>query len=335
MLLVWLEFGICVACIWLAGVRLSRYGDVIAEKTGLSRNWIGLILLATATSLPELATGISSVTLAQAPNIAVGDVLGACVMNLLMIVLLDFLHREESVYRRASQGHILSAGFSIILIGLVGFNVMIASNGIRPSFWHVGAASPVIVVLYLIAVRTVYRYEKEHVEAYAEEQAERYPRVTLGHASIGYGIAACIVVVTGTWLPFVGDQMARVMGWQQTFVGTLFVAFVTTLPEMAVTVSALRLGALDLAIGNLFGSNLFNIFILAVDDVCFRHGALLAHVSLMHAVSAASAMMMTGVAIVGLLYRPRARLLRTVGWASLFLLLLYLLNASVLYLYVK
>ena len=98
--------------------------DVIAEKSKLGRTWVGVIAIATVTSLPELVTGISSVTLADAPNIAVGNVLGACVLNLVLLAVLDFLYREMPIYQKASSGHILSAGFSIILIGLVVFSLI-------------------------------------------------------------------------------------------------------------------------------------------------------------------------------------------------------------------
>jgi cation:H+ antiporter len=100
-----------------------------------------------------------------------------------------------------------------------------------------------------------------------------------------------------------------------------------------VTVAALRIGALDMAIGNLFGSNLFDIAIVAVDDLFLFKGPILSYVSPLHAVSVVSAIMMTGIAVIGLLYRPKTRVFQTVGWASLFLLSLYLLNSYVLYLY--
>jgi cation:H+ antiporter len=322
-----------VGFIGIAGSRLSRYGDVIAEKTGLSGTWIGLILLATVTSLPELATGISSVVLADSPNIALGDVLGSCVFNLSIIVVLDFLHRGESMYTRAGQGHILSAGFGIILIGFVGFNVLLAGQGASFSLGHVGVYAPIILLFYGIAMFTMFRYERRQMAALTEAVAERYPGVTLRQAGLRYAVAALIVIGAGTWLPFVGEQLAQVMGWHKTFVGTLFVAFATSVPEMVVTVAALRIGALDMAIGNLFGSNLFNIAIVAVDDLFFFKGPILSYVSPLHAVSVVSAIMMTGVAVVGLLYRPKTRLFKTVGWASLVLLSLYLLNSYVLFLY--
>jgi cation:H+ antiporter len=333
--LVWLEFLICVALIGVAGTALSRYGDIIADKTGLSGTWIGLVLLATVTSLPELVTGVSAVTVADTPDIALGDVLGSCVFNLVILTILDFLQREESVYTRASQGHILAAGFGVVLIGFVGFNVLLADRHIGLALGHVGIYTPLIIIIYAVAMRTLFRYERAQMETYTEERAERYPDIKLRQAVQRYALAAFIVVGAGIWLPFIGEQIARVMEWEATFVGTLFVAFATSVPEMVVTVSAMRLGALDMAISNLLGSNLFDILIVAVDDLFFTRGPILAHVSSVHAVSAISAMMMTGIVIVGLLYRPKTRLFRAAGWTSLLLLGIYLLNTFVLYLHGK
>jgi len=333
MFLIWLELAVCAAAICAAGVRVSRYGDIIAEKTGVGGTWIGLVLISTVTSLPELATGISAVGFADAPEIALGDILGSCVFNLVILTVVDFLYRRESVYTRASQGHILSAAFGVILIGFVGFNVLLATLGMSFALGSVGLSTPIIFLLYAVAMRTVFRYERDQRARFTEEAAERYPGVTLRHAAAGYARWALVVVVAGIALPFIGVQLSERMGWEQSFVGSLFVALATSLPEVVVTISAVRLGALDLAIGNLFGSNLFNIMILGLDDLIYRRGPLLASVSGIHAVSALSAILMTGVAIVGLLYRPKTRLFRAVGWASLILFSLYLMNAYVLFLY--
>lgn len=330
---IWLQFALCAGLIGAAGQRLSLYGDVVAEKTGLGRNWTGLILLASVTSLPELVTGVSSVTAAQVPNIAIGDVLGSCVFNLLLVVILDFFHRGESVYTRASQGHILSAAFGSVMIGFIAFNLLMGGRTDRLAIGHIGIYTPIVVLLYFLSMRTVFYYERRQLAELIEETAERYPQLTLRHAVTGYIVAALVVVAAGAWLPFIGSRLAQAMGWHNTFVGTLFVAFATSVPELVVTLSALRLGALDMAIGNLFGSNLFDVLIIAVDDLFFLRGPILSHVSQLHLASAISAMMMNGVAIVGLLYRPTTRLFRTVGWASLFMLVIYLLNSYVLYLH--
>ena len=331
--LAWLAFALCAVLIIFAGTFLSRYGDVIADKTGLGGTWIGLVMLATVTSLPELVTGISSVTLAGTPNIAVGDVLGSCVFNLLLLTLLDILQREESVFSRASRGHILSAGFGTILIGVAGFNLLLGNNPTATlNIGHVGFYSFVIIVIYAAAMRMVYRYERAEREAFTEEHAERYPGISLRVAVGRYAIAAAVVVGAGMFLPFVAKNLAIAMGWHTTFVGTLLVAAATSLPEAVVTISALRIGALDMAVSNLLGSNLFNILILAIDDILFLKGPILAHVSPLHGLSALSAIMMSGVVIVGLIYRPRARLLRFVSWAGLMLISIYIVNSLILYL---
>jgi len=330
---IWAQFLLCALLIAIAGSVLSRNGDVIADKTGLSTGWIGLVLLATVTSLPELITGVTSVTLADVPDIAVGDVLGSRVFNLLILVVLDFLYRHQSVYLGASQGHILSAGFGVTLLGFVAFNLQLGDKAQSWSFAHVGAYTPILILLYLVGMRTIFAYERRHVEHFAERIADRYPQRTLRQALLRYCAAALVVTAAGVWLPFIGEDLAKTMGWQDTFVGTQFVAAATSLPELVVTISALRIGALDMAIANLLGSNLFDILILALDDLAYRRGPLLAHVSPMHAVTATSALIMTGLAVTGLLYRPAGRVLRTVGWISLGLFAVYLLNTSVLYLH--
>jgi len=330
---VWLQFAFCVLLIGVAGSRLCRYGDVIAEKTGLSGTWIGVVMLATVTSLPELTTGISAVSFANTPNLAVGDVLGSCVFNLFIIFILDFLHRKESVYTRASQGHILSAGFGIIMLGFAGFSLLVSAQGQVVRIGHVGLYSPLILALYVLAMRTVFRYEHDARKESTEQVAEIYGHLSLQNAVIGYSVAAAVVVGAGTWLPFIGKGLADLMGWETTFVGTLFIAFATSVPEMVVTLAALRIGALDMALGNILGSNLFNVAILAVDDIFYLPGPLFDQISSIHSVSAVSAIMMSGIAIVGLLYRPKTNLFRKVGWISLFLFLVYMLNSYVIYLY--
>ncbi len=330
---IWLSLFACLAVIGVAGVRLSRYGDIIAEKSGLSRGWIGLILLASVTSLPELVTGLSAVTAANVPDIAVGNILGACVFNLGFIVVLDFLYRKESIYTRARQGNVLGAGYGIVLIGFTGFNLLLYRDASIPSLGHVGFYTPVILLLYLLAMRSLYRHEQAQISEYIEERVELYPGVSLKQAIRAYVIAALAVVAAGVWLPYIASDLADAMDWKQSFVGTFFVAAITTAPEIVVTVSALRMGAIDLAIGNLFGSNLFNIAILAIDDLAYLPGPLFADVAISHSASAFSAMMMSGLAVVGLVLRPASRVFRTVSWVSLMLLAIYLLNTWFLYLH--
>ena len=116
---IWIQFVVCTALILVSGWRLSFYGDIIAEKTGLGRTWIGVVLIASVTSLPELITGVSSVAIFNLPNIAAGDVLGSCMFNILIIAMLDFMSGSTPLSARAHQGQILAAGFGILLLALV------------------------------------------------------------------------------------------------------------------------------------------------------------------------------------------------------------------------
>lgn len=336
---VWLQFAACVAVIGTAGYHLASAGDQIARRTGLSGSWIGLALVATVTSLPELATGITSVTWADAPNVALGDALGSCVINLAFLVVVDFLVRDEPLYSRASATHTLAAAFGVIMLGFVGVAILLgqaastssvsALSSIQVSF---GLTTPLLLMLYLVAVRAVFAYDRRHPDSHVSRDVTSDSQ-TLSNAILHFAAAACAVVGAGLWLPFLAIELASIMGWSRSFVGTLFVAFATSVPELAVTVSSLRLGALDLAIGNLLGSNLFNVAIIAIDDLFYVKGKLLAHVSPVHAMTAGSAVIMTGLAVVGLFYRPTNRLFRSVGWISLGLFSVYLLNTYVLYLH--
>ena len=197
--------------------------------------------------------------------------------------------------------------------------------------WGFDFTAPVLLGVYLVAMRTVFTYERDH--AIAQTDALNAALPALRTAVIRFTLAACVVAGAGVWLPFVATDLANVMAWNKSFVGSLFVALATSLPELAVTLSALRMGALDMAIGNLLGSNLFNVPIIAVDDVFYRPGVLLASVSPVHAVTAGSAITMTGLALVGLFFKPTGRVLRFISWVSLGLAAMYLLNIYVLYLY--
>jgi cation:H+ antiporter len=330
LLTAWAQFLGCSAVIAVAGFRLAHYGDVIAVKTGLGGTWIGVVLVATVTSLPELVTGVSSVALADAPDIAVGDVLGSCVFNLALIAGLDFLYRTKPIYADASHGHILSAGFSVILIGLVVINLL-PGNHATLRIGHVGAYTPIITIVYIVAIRAIYVQERQRT--LHPEQRDKYPDRSLREAAIGYVIASAAVVAAGITMPFAAVRLADAMNWGQSFVGTLLVAGATSLPEAASTIGAVKIRAIDLAIGNLFGSNLFNVLILAIDDLVYIKGPLLTQTSPAHALSAVSAIIMTGIAIVGLHYRPVTRVFRLVGWTSWALVTLYVLNSLLLFLH--
>jgi cation:H+ antiporter len=325
-----LEFLAALLLIGIAGSRLSRYGAVIAVRTRLGGTWIGFILLATITSLPELITGVSAVGLVQTADIAVGALLGSCVFNLLVLVILDYLVDRESLFTRVSRNHLLSAGFGLILIGVVGFTLVLEHTDRAVAFGHVGLSTLLIVLLYGVAMRTVYRRELTHRDTRRADTAVDGPESESRAVFWEFGVAAAIVVAAGLWLPFVGERMAVALDMHETFVGTLFIAFATSVPELVVAVAAIRIGAPNMAVGNLLGSNIFNIVILVPEDLLFTSGPILSAASRLHALSAVSAVMMTGIVMVALLVRPRSS---RFGAVSLLLLSIYLVNSCLLYLY--
>ena len=313
-----------------SGTRLSKYGDILAEKSGLGRTWIGLVLMASVTSLPELVTGISSVTFAGVPEIAVGDVLGSCVFNLLILALLDALHKPMPISSSVHQGQVLSAGFGILLLMVVAVSYYLTPH-IPPIGW-IGLYSIINIILYFIAMRMVYFYEKRRVSEFINEMAEelQYQEISTKSAILNYLANAILVVIAASFLPGIGEKIAEMTGLGQTFVGSFLIALSTSLPEIVVSVAAIRIGAADMAIGNLFGSNLFNLLLLAIDDLLFFKGPILSHVSPSHIISVYFAVIMTTIAIIGLTYRPKKKRF-ILSWDAMAILLSYVLYTGLLY----
>ena len=331
----WLPFLISAVAVAAAGYGLCRHGERVGHALGLGGSWVGLAMIAAITSLPELVTGLSAVSIAHAPNVALGDALGSCVINLGFLVVADFLLRGEPLYRVASASHMLSAAFGVVMLATIGLGLILghAPGPGQALPGGIGVSTPLLIVLYLVALRTSFRYERARVADSAAVVDAAARRADLRASLPRFAAAALVVALAGSWLPGAAVQLARVMHWNNSFVGTVFVAAATSLPELAVTLSALRMRALDLAVGNLLGSNLFNAVIVAIDDIAWRRGPLLAQVSVLHAVTVMSALAMTGLALIGLFYRPGARVLRSVGWVSIGMACVYVFNAYVVYLH--
>jgi cation:H+ antiporter len=303
----WGSFALCVLIIVVAGIKLTSYGDAIADKTGLGGTWIGLILIAAVTSLPELASGITATAVAMLPDIAVGGILGACAYNLLILAMMDLFRRGRPVLSEARPQHVLSAGFGILMMGIAALGLATAplqgsaeaAVVYRGWLGGIGWTTPVLLAVYIVAIRTLYRYQTREVSRFTEREPDRLPWLSLNQVARRYAIAAVVVVAAGVWLPFVSRDISGLMGWEHSFTGTLFTAMSTSLPELVVTLTCLRLGAIDLAVGNLLGSNLINLAILAVEDLFYRPGPLLASVSQVHLVTALSAITMSAVRAAG------------------------------------
>jgi len=320
--MIWILFLVTSGFIVFAGTKLAFYGDVLAEKTGLGRTWVGLVLVAATTSLPELFTGIGSVTVFSLPNIALGNILGACMLNLLIVSFLDLVGGKTPIAAKAGPSHLLSVGFGSIMMGALGIGF--ATREYLPPIGWVGLYTPALFLLYPLSMRLVFLYERRRLRAEAKVVAEelRYGLISKGSAIRRYALYAIVVIGAAIYLPRLGERIAVQSGLGQSFVGSLFIAITTTLPELVVSLSAARLGAVDLALGNLFGSILFNLLILALDDLLFIQGPLLSAVDSTHLLSILAVVLMNAVLVVSLTYQAlRKRFV--LAWDTLAILIIY------------
>jgi cation:H+ antiporter len=320
-----LLFSSCAAVIILAGTNLSRYGDVLAARSGLGRTWIGLVLTAGVTSLPELVTGLSSTLVHRAPDVAVGDVAGSCAFNLLLLALVDPLSSPSFSPPKLGRGAWSSLGAGAAGLALA-ISALLAPAAM-PTLGWIGLPSVGLVVLYAVTLRLAFaaRHEEEPTLAPASS-------LSLRKAAGLYAFNAAVVVVAAGGLPGLAVELADASGLGQTFVGGILVGATTSLPEVAVTVSALRIGAAPMAIGSLLGSNLFDLLILALDDAAYAAGPILAAAAPLHLIplSAALAMTLVTAAAAGTGAWPRPG--RRGSWFSATLGLLYVAQLAWLYL---
>ena len=331
--MIWIELLVCAALLIWAATYLSKYGDILSEKTGLGRAWIGAILIAGVTSLPELASGVSAVAWLKAPNLAAGAVLGSCLFNLALIAVMDLAYQPGRVLAKAQDVHILSGGLGILLLGLVAMGILVGDGLNHFGLLGVSFLSLGILALYLIGARMIARLEQQRVAEVLEQEAreQNYGQVTARKAYIVFILNAVVVVVLGIWLSSIGDRLAATTGLSRSFVGNLFLAATTSLPEIAASLAAIRMAAIDLAIGNVLGSNLFNIVLFTVYDIADGRANFWTSLNNANAFAAVMTMMMTGVVIISLMYRASRRLPYRLSWDGLALVSMYLASIGILY----
>ncbi len=327
MVWVWVKFILCILIIFFSGRAIARYGDIIARKSGLGGVWIGVVLLALVTSLPELFTGISAVTLVGAPDLTIGNLFGANSFNLLNLALLDIAYHNGSLLSAVSPTHRLTGWLSMVLVVVAAVSIFISSRFSALGIGWIGWYTPIIILLYLVFMWKILRSEQRQPSPQASDQRAEpdYGEIPLRRVCLYFAIAAAFIIGAGTWLAIIGDEIAAITGWGQSFVGSLLLGFTTTLPEITVSFAAMRMGAVDMAVANMIGSNLFNMTVIPIDDLLYLQGPILASVSESHLTTALVVILMTGIFIAGLHFRPK-RFLR-LSWCNLALIALFLLGA--------
>jgi cation:H+ antiporter len=239
-------------------------------------------------------------------DLAAGDIFGSSLMNLLILAGIDLCRRNgRKMLSREAASHALSATLAIAVTGLAGCAILTAGKLPAVTFFGIGGWSWAILVAYLLGARMLFIDQRISARLAAEKMPERGG--TIWKPAAVFLAAAAVLVATGPRLAATAAELADRSGLGGTFVGTTLVAVTTSLPELVASLAAVRLGAVDLAIGNAFGSNAFNMILFVPLDAAFP-GSLFEAVSPAHAVTAFAVIVATAIAVLGQLYHAERRL---------------------------
>ncbi|MFZ0368300.1 MAG: sodium:calcium antiporter [Halobacillus sp.] len=320
--MIYFVFILAAVVVVISAVYLNQFGDVISRKSSLSGAAVGTFLIAGATSLPELTTSLTAVYIDN-PDIAVGNMLGSNVFNLLILASMDIIYRRQRLFQRVNnKENIPSASIGLLFLLIIIFSLCIPGS---IEIFGMGIEMIVIVLLYIFSMKFISGGESEQEE---EGQTKDY---SLRAAVIGFIIASVIVFISGSALSVSGDRMAEASGLDASFVGSFLIAASTSLPELVAVYAAFRLANYNMAIGSILGSNLFNIQLLALTDLLYREGAILTSVQASHIFIACLGVVMTLIMIF-LLIRPASmRSHWRYAAPSLLMTLIYFIASYVLF----
>jgi cation:H+ antiporter len=330
-------FLLSAAVLVRAGASLAGYADQIAERMRMSRLFVGTLMLAFATSLPELVTDITAAR-ADAPDLAVGDLLGSSMANMAILAIIDLLYRGR-VWPSVELGH---ARVAAVAIGLTSIAVLSILTGSEAGIGWVGFAPILIMVLYILAIAWFrrmpllarpglddHRIPMQKPTGWSEKAAQ----YSLGKLWFGFGVAVSFIFMSAPVATLAVKAIAEHTGIEQSFLGAALLAVTTSLPELVASIASLRIGAYDMAVGNLFGSNVANMSVLLFADIAYTEGPILAAVAPAQAVAGVGAILLMAIAVAAIVGESERTRLRQLEPDAIALLLAYgaLITAVALY----
>lgn len=321
--MVWLEFIVTAALIVISANYLAKFGDVIAIRTRMGGMFIGILLMASATSLPELLTSLSSVQ-QDTPNIAAGNLFGSSAVNMLMLAILDLTHRSKHILRSAAKRHALTGSLAVLMITLVLFFL---EADINVKLGWIGLDAIIIMAAYIVSVKII-SVDTKTDKKVEEEIPEGTLKLWVG--VVGFLAAAGVLLLVTPVMVRSANEIAEITGLGTSFVGTTLVALVTSLPEVVTTISAIRIGASDMAIGNLFGSNMFNMFAIGITDLFYVDGRYLSVIDPSFMLVGMVGLMMTIIGLVGNVAKLEKRIF-FIEVDALLLFIIYIAGMVLLY----
>ena len=316
-------FAISAAAVFGTSRWLVSATGTIGDYTGLSRGFLGAVLLATATSLPEIFTGVSAVTLTDSPDLAAGTVFGSNLFNLLIIGVMELTILGPSLLSSLSKPTKLSMILSgLLILAAIVLLASLQSEIEYPPFIK-SVATSILIVMYASFLWLLHRAEVPVHFPQPGELPAKVPdhslqpdesptaREALARAVGIYSLSTLLIALASIGLSIAGENIGIITGLSASFVGTLLIALSTSLPEVATSFAALRIGSPDMAVSNMTGSNLFNTgIVLFTSDVAFqsaRNKHLLSSVSSSHVMTAVISLTMTAIVATGAYIGPTGR----------------------------
>jgi cation:H+ antiporter len=337
-----LAFAAAAAAVWVAGISLSDQTDVLSARFGLGSALGGLILLAIATNLPEIAI-VASASLSGNLGVAVGNILGGIAIQTVVLVALDAFGvrgRRPLTYRAASLVLVLEAVLVVAVLAIV-----IAGTQLPPSLLalRVTPAPVLIAVTWVVGLLLLRRAGRslpwhesgqppdgqEHPRGQSTTERVRKQQISTAKSATLFGIAAVATLAAGVVLERSGDALADRIGLSGVLFGATVLAAATSLPELSTGLASVRIGDYQLAVSDIFGGNAFLPVLFLMATVISGH-AVLPQAQHTDIYLTALAMVLTLIYAVGLIFRPNRRIAR-MGIDSLTVLVVYTIGVAGLF----
>lgn len=254
-------FFASAAVVVVAGVFLARYGDEIAERTGWGTLWVGTVLVSVATSLPELITNLSAVAIEDAPELALGNVFGADMINIFTVALVAIIFGVRNLFADQTKD---TQVLMLVSVGLGILALALAATGDYALGWT-SVGGLVMLAAYFGGMKLVYDAGRSGAEIVNDD--DDAPIGSTRNAFLMFGAASIAIVAAAPFLAASADGIAASTGLGRGFMGILAVSIVTTLPEASVTVTAARRRSYGLVLGNIYGSCAFNLSVIFYADL--------------------------------------------------------------------
>jgi cation:H+ antiporter len=319
-------FMLAVVVIIIGGQRITAVAEQLAVRTGLGEALVGALFLGATTSLPGLVTSVTAAAQGHA-ELAVSNALGGIVAQTAFLAIADMAYRKANLeHAAASEANMLQGTLLIILLTVP----LLAMAGPEVSVGAIHPATPVLLCAYVFGLRLVSQAHKlpmwqpRHTPETETDVPEAKPmdRVRLGHVWSHFLVLA-ILIGTGGWVVArAGVSIAAHTGLSETLVGSYLTAVSTSFPELVVAITAVRRGALTLAVGDILGGNAFDTLLVALSDIFYRGGSIYHVLSEVQVIFIGLTILLTGILLMGLLRREKHGI-GNIGLESFLVIVLY------------